>query len=64
MESIQNQEPSNERAMLEAAINTYIACSYFVDKAKTKGKDEKVIKAECLSFLATMIHKIKSEVSK
>jgi hypothetical protein len=64
MESIQNQEPNDERALLETAINMYIACSYFVDRAKAKGKEERVIKEECLSFLATMIHKIKSEVSK
>ena len=64
MESIQNQEPNDERAMLETAINMYIACSYFVDRAKTKGKDEKVIKEECLSFLATMIQKINGELNK
>jgi hypothetical protein len=54
----------NEKAKLEMCKNMYIACSYFVDRSKAKGKDEKAIREECLSFLATMIHKINGELNK
>jgi hypothetical protein len=54
----------NEKALLEISKNMYIACSYFVDRSKAKGKDEKAIREECLSFLATMIHKINGELNK
>ena len=55
------EEVVDHKALIQTSINMYIACSWFVQKAKTKGKDEKVIKQECLSFLALMIQKLNEE---
>ena len=48
----------SEAEKLRICLNMYIACSYFVKKARPLGKAEKAIKEECLNFLATMIYKI------
>jgi hypothetical protein len=48
----------SEAQKLQVCLNMYIACSYFVKKARPLGKAEKAIKEECLNFLATMIYKI------
>ena len=51
----------SHKDLLRVSQNMYIACSWFVQKAKTKGKDEKIIKQECLNFLALMIQKLNEE---
>lgn len=47
--------------MHRVCLNMYTACSYFVEKSKPKGRNEKIIKEECLNFLAIMIQKLHEE---
>jgi hypothetical protein len=63
-EPVVQPEPQITSDVLRVSQNMYIACSYFVERAKTKGKDEKLIKQECLNFLAMMIQKLHEEESK
>lgn len=57
-------EVGDEKDMLRVCKNMYTACSYFVEKSKPKGRKEKVIKDECINFLAIMIQKLHDEESK
>jgi hypothetical protein len=51
----------SQRALIQTSINMYMAISYFVDKAKGKGKEERAIKEECQKFIALMIQKLNEE---
>ena len=51
----------SQRALIQTSINMYVAISYFVDKAKPKGKEERDLKAECQKFLSVMINQLNKE---
>lgn len=51
----------SQRALIQTSINMYTAISYFVDKAKGKGKEERAIKGECQKFISEMIKQLNSE---
>jgi hypothetical protein len=51
----------SQRALIQTSINMYMAISYFVDKAKGKGKEERAIKEECQKFISEMIKQLNNE---
>jgi hypothetical protein len=57
-----SSEPEvDHKALLITSINMYTAISYFVDKAKPRGKEERAIKDECQKFIAVMINQLNNE---
>ena len=52
------EEVVDHKALIQTSINMYTAISYFVDKAKPKGKEERAIKDECQKFIAVMINQL------